>query len=149
MAGLRIRSAAVAAILLAACEEAPLAQLRVAGGSAARGRVLAGDRGCGTCHVIPGVAGAVFWAGPPLSEWARRGWLAGRYPNTPEQLVAWLRDPQAFSPGSAMPDLGLNEVEARDIAGAGRRCRADRPGHVRAGRAPVKANVLYSTIRSD
>jgi cytochrome c1 len=113
---LRIRSAAVAAILLAACEEAPPAQLRVADGSAARGRVLAGDRGCGACHVIPGVAGAVSWAGPPLSEWARRGWLAGRYPNTPEQLVAWLRDPQALSPGSAMPDLGLNAAEARDIA---------------------------------
>lgn len=66
--------------------------------------------------MIPGVRGAVSWAGPPLAEWSRRGWLAGRFSNAPELLVAWLRDPQAMSPGSAMPNLGLGEAEARDIA---------------------------------
>jgi hypothetical protein len=65
---------------------------------------------------VPGVPGAVSWAAPPLSEWARRGWLAGRFPNRPDTLVAWLLDPQAMSPGSAMPNLGLGEGEARDIA---------------------------------
>jgi hypothetical protein len=72
--------------------------------------------GCGACHVIPGVEGAVAWVGPPLMEWARRGYLAGHLPNTPENLVAWLRDPQAIAPGTAMPDLGLSEREARDAA---------------------------------
>lgn len=72
--------------------------------------------GCGACHTIPGVEGAVAWVGPPLMEWARRGYVAGRLPNAPENLVAWLRDPQAISPGSAMPNLGLTEEEARDAA---------------------------------
>lgn len=104
-------------LALAACDgEAPPAALRVAGGDAAQGRVLAAAHGCGACHVIPGVAGAVSWAGPPLAQWARRGWLAGRFPNTGETLVAWLRDPQAMSPGTAMPNLGLEDGEARDIA---------------------------------
>lgn len=103
-------------LTLAACDEAPPAALRVAGGDAQRGRALAAEHGCGACHRIPGVAGAVSLAAPPLEEWARRGWLAGRFPNTPEVMVAWLRDPQALSPGTAMPALGLDEAAARDIA---------------------------------
>lgn len=107
----------LALLLLAGCEEpAPPAHLRVAGGEAARGRVVAQEAGCGSCHVIPGVRGAVSWAGPPLTDWARRGWLAGRFPNAPEVLVAWLRDPQAMSPGTAMPSTGLSEAEARHLA---------------------------------
>lgn len=106
-----------ALLLFAACEEpAPPAHLRIAGADAERGRALITAHGCGSCHVIPGVVGAVAWVGPPLTEWARRGYVGGRMPNAPENLVAWLRDPQAISPGSAMPNLGLTEAEARDAA---------------------------------
>jgi cytochrome c1 len=42
--------------------------------------------------------------------------LAGRLPNGPENLERWLRGPQAVKPGSAMPDLGVTERDARDIA---------------------------------
>jgi len=104
------------ALVLAACDGEPPAQLRVAGGDPERGRAVAMNHGCGACHVIPGVRGATSWAGPPLMEWARRGYLAGHLPNSPENLVAWLRDPQAIAPGSAMPNLGLTEAEARDAA---------------------------------
>ena len=31
-------------------------------------------------------------------------------------LVAWLRDPPAISPGTAMPNLDLTEAQARDMA---------------------------------
>ncbi len=31
-------------------------------------------------------------------------------------MERWLRDPAAFKPGTAMPDLGLGAQEARDIA---------------------------------
>jgi cytochrome c2 len=111
------RSLAVALLALAACEEAePPPHLRIAGAEAGRGAAVIREHGCGACHVIPGVEGAVSWVGPPLTEWARRGYVAGRLPNAPEHLVAWLRDPQAVSPGSAMPNLGLTEVEARDAA---------------------------------
>jgi len=31
-------------------------------------------------------------------------------------MVRWIRGPQRFHPGSAMPDLGVSERDARDIA---------------------------------
>lgn len=37
-------------------------------------------------------------------------------PNTPDQLLNWLRAPQSLKPGDAMPDLGLSDADARDIA---------------------------------
>ena len=102
----------------AACDEAPAPppHLRLAGAEPERGRAAIRAHSCGACHRIPGVEGAVSWVGPPLMEWARRGTIAGRLPNAPENLVAWLRDPQAIAPGSAMPALGLTEAEARDAA---------------------------------
>jgi zinc transporter ZupT len=45
-----------------------------------------------------------------------RGFIAGVLPNTPQNMVRWLRHPQAVSPKSAMPDLGVTEPDARDIA---------------------------------
>ncbi len=111
------RRLVVAALLLAgACDADAPAPLRAAGGDAERGRAVIADAGCGACHVIPGVRGAQSWVGPPLTEWARRGYVGGRLPNTPENLVAWLVDPAAISPGSAMPSLGLTQAQARDAA---------------------------------
>ncbi len=111
------RFAWAASLLLAtACEAEEPAALRVAGGDPARGHAVILASGCGACHVIPGVRGAVAWVGPPLTEWARRGYVGGRLPNAPDNLIAWLRDPQAISPGSAMPAVGLSEAEARDAA---------------------------------
>jgi len=72
--------------------------------------------GCGACHVIPGVTGATGMVGPPLDGWSRRVYIAGNLANTPENLVRWIRYPQAVEPGTAMPDLGVNEADARDIA---------------------------------
>lgn len=107
----------LASLVLGACgEAAPPAELQVAGGDAGRGRLAIAEHGCGACHVIPGIPGAVSWVGPPLMEWARRSYVGGRLPNAPQNLVAFLLDPQAISPGSAMPDLALREAEALDIA---------------------------------
>jgi cytochrome c1 len=36
--------------------------------------------------------------------------------NTPPNLVRWIREPQAVVPGNAMPNMGVSEVDARDIA---------------------------------
>ena len=54
--------------------------------------------------------------GPPLDRYGRRVYIAGRLPNTPENLTAWLRAPQRYEPGGAMPDLGVTDRDARDIA---------------------------------
>ena len=42
--------------------------------------------------------------------------LGGVLPNSPENMVLWLRAPQAFTPHSAMPTLGVPERDARDMA---------------------------------
>lgn len=83
---------------------------------AARGKLAIHQYACATCHVIPGISGAAATVGPPLARMAARGLLSGTLPNTPANLVRWLRDPQRVHPGSAMPDLGLSERDARDIA---------------------------------
>ena len=88
----------------------------VPGGDAARGRVAAGRYGCGSCHVIPGIPGARGRVGPPLTHFGDRSYVAGALPNEPASLVRWIRDPQDVEPGTAMPDLGVTEQDARDIA---------------------------------
>lgn len=88
----------------------------VEGGDAARGEVLMTRYGCGACHEIPGIAGARGTVGPPLHNLADRAYLAGVLSNTPGGLIRWLLNPPAHSPETAMPDLGLNEGEARHIA---------------------------------
>jgi len=87
----------------------------VTGGSPARGRAELGAVGCGSCHEIPGVRGARGLVGPPLGGIADRTMLAGRSPNTPDNMIAWIRDPQAIEPGTAMPNLGVDERTARDM----------------------------------
>lgn len=81
-----------------------------------RGKVAIQQYACPTCHAIPGIVGASKPVGPPLDGMGKRGMLAGILPNTPENMVRWLREPQGVSPESAMPDLGVTERDARDIA---------------------------------
>ena len=72
--------------------------------------------GCGSCHTIPGVDGADGRVGPDLGGIADRWSIAGRLPNTPDNLVRWIMHPQEVDPGTLMPDLGVPEPQARDIA---------------------------------
>lgn len=70
---------------------------------------------CVTCHQIPGVAGANGSVGPPLRGIATRKYIAGVLPNTPDNMMRWLRNPQLIDPRSAMPDLRIREKDIRDI----------------------------------
>jgi mono/diheme cytochrome c family protein len=81
-----------------------------------RGIVALRQYGCATCHRIPGVVGADTPVGPSLAHIARRRFIAGIVVNDPQGLIEWLRRPQALHPGSAMPDLGVTERDARDMA---------------------------------
>jgi mono/diheme cytochrome c family protein len=81
-----------------------------------RGRVAIQQYACPTCHVIPGVRGPDAQVGPPLGGLAERIYLAGVLMNTPRNMIKWLRHPQRINPLSAMPDLGVTERDARDIA---------------------------------
>jgi len=81
-----------------------------------RGIVALRQYGCATCHRIPAVVGADTPVGPPLAHIARRSFIAGAVVNDREGLIRWIRNPQALHPGSAMPDLGVTERDARDMA---------------------------------
>ena len=86
------------------------------GGSASQGRLTIVAYGCGKCHTIPGIHGTNGVVGPPLVALSRRTYIAGNFPNTPENLVHWVMNPQSMKPKTAMPELGLSEQQARDVA---------------------------------
>ncbi len=86
------------------------------GGDPRRGASLLRDYGCSSCHTIPGVAGAVGTVGPPLSRMAARSYVAGRLEHTPANLIRWIRFPRSVDPQTAMPELGVPEQAAKDMA---------------------------------
>lgn len=110
------RLALVLALVLAGCSQPPRASVTVVGGDPERGARVIAQVGCGACHEIPGIRGAAGLVGPPLTHLARRTVIAGVLPNTPEALVRWVRAPQSVVPGNAMPDMGLSDQQARDVA---------------------------------
>ena len=112
---------------LVACEparEQPPSR-QVPGGNETQGRHALARYGCGSCHVIPGVAGAVGLAAAPLDHFAERGFVGGILPNNPDNLVLWIVDPQAVNERTAMPNLGVTERDARDMAAYLYTLRAD------------------------
>ncbi len=86
------------------------------GGNAHVGRHLVYSYGCGSCHVIPGIAEANGVVGPTLQGFASRVYIAGSLTNEPENLFLWVTKPQRVIPGNAMPDLGVTEPQSHDIA---------------------------------
>ena len=108
--------AAVTAIvvLLCGCRDRPA--VAVQGGDAERGREALAGFGCGACHEIHGVVAAHGRVGPPLEHLATRSLIAGELANTADNLVRWIRDPQAIDPGTAMPNLQVSVATARDMA---------------------------------
>ena len=85
-------------------------------GDPAHGQQLIAQYGCGSCHEIPGVDGADGLVGPPLTHFGKRSYIAGQLPNNASNLQRWIEDPPAVEPGTAMPDLGVSSIDARDIA---------------------------------
>ena len=63
---------------------------------------------CTNCHLRS--------VGPDLTHIAsRRTLAAGALENTPENLAAWLRDPDGFKPGSNMPNFKLSDDDVRAL----------------------------------
>lgn len=86
------------------------------GGDAHRGVDVITRYRCGACHYIPGIRNARGMVGPPLMFFGQRTFIAGEVPNSPENLVRWIRSPKSIEPGTAMPELGLSDQDARDVA---------------------------------
>lgn len=85
-------------------------------GKMRQGKIEIDRAACGSCHIIPDVAGADSLAGPPLTAFGDRKYIAGLLPNTPDNLALWIAHPQWGAPGNAMPDMGLSNIQAHDIA---------------------------------
>lgn len=107
---------AIVALLLAACEGDLDKPMPNTGGKPEEGLRIVAEKGCGGCHVIPGVDDAEGTVGPPLTDFAQRTFIAGHLPNTPDNLVKWLMDPPAVAPHTAMPDLELDRNQAEHVA---------------------------------
>ncbi|UCH27404.1 MAG: cytochrome c oxidase subunit II [Trueperaceae bacterium] len=74
-----------------------------------QGRLLFTQKGCATCHTIDGYAEDYSIGKPNFPDLTNFGLRltvpAGWADNTPENLAAWLRDPQEIKPGNRMPTL--------------------------------------------
>jgi cytochrome c len=88
----------------------------VPGGNPTAGRQAVIEYGCHSCHIIPGIIGPQGHVGPPLTNFARRSFVGGVAPNTTDNLILWIQNPQALNPLSAMPALGVTEQDARNMA---------------------------------
>lgn len=81
-----------------------------------RGPALIKRYGCSACHTLPGIAQAARTVGPSLEFVKDQMYIAGTLPNTPENLMLWIQDPQRIRPHTAMPNLKVGADDARDIA---------------------------------
>jgi mono/diheme cytochrome c family protein len=81
-----------------------------------RGRLALTQYACNACHQIEGVTGPATLVGPPLRDLAKRQYIAGKLPNSAANLAQWIQDPQRFHAQTAMPNMGVTESDARDIA---------------------------------
>jgi len=84
------------------------------------GQVIAGRKvfeanACMNCHTITGtIANGKF--GPDLTHLMSRTTIAaGAAPNTPENLLLWVRDPDAIKPGCLMPAMQLDEQDLKPL----------------------------------
>jgi cytochrome c oxidase subunit 2 len=76
---------------------------------AAEGQTVFMHNACINCHTVAGtVANGRF--GPDLTHMASRDTIAsGAIQNTPENLRAWIDNPNSMKPGSLMPAMHLND----------------------------------------
>ncbi len=105
-----------AVLCLASCRNHASPVAAMAAPDVDRGRDAIEHYSCGACHVIDGVANAHGRVGPMLNRFREQTMIAGHLPNTLDNLARWIRDPQAVDSGNAMPNLGIDEPTARDIA---------------------------------
>jgi cytochrome c oxidase subunit 2 len=77
--------------------------------SAAAGRKVFESQACVNCHTVAGTpAHGTF--GPDLTHLMSRSTLAsGAAANTPDNLRAWIADPNTFKPGALMPAMQLSD----------------------------------------
>jgi cytochrome c oxidase subunit 2 len=84
-------------------------------GAAAEGKGVFTKSACVGCHAIQGVSAGAL--GPDLTHFGSRKTLAaGMFPNTVENVTAWIRMPTVMKPGAKMPAVPMTEAEAKALA---------------------------------
>jgi len=83
--------------------------------SVAQGRRIFETEACMNCHTIAGTpAKGTF--GPDLTHLMSRATIAsGAALNTPENLRAWIQDPNTFKPGALMPAMQLSDRQVDQV----------------------------------
>jgi cytochrome c2 len=112
----RFLSLLLCAGALAACSKKPPQTEPITGGDPRAGRALIARYGCASCHQIKGIAHAESQVGPPLDKIRSRGYIAGVLPHSADNLIKWIQHPRQVVPNTAMPELGVSQAEARDMA---------------------------------
>jgi cytochrome c2 len=98
------------------CSKAPPSSEPLTGGNPRTGQQLIARYGCAACHQIKGIANADSKVGPSLKEIRDSSYVGGVLPNSADNLMKWIMHPRAVSPDTAMPELGVTQAEARDMA---------------------------------
>lgn len=102
-------------LLLIACKPPPEQMPPLPLANVENGKQAIERAGCGSCHTIPGIDWPRGKIGPPLDGLAERGLIAGKLPNRPDLLAAYIRNAPALVPGSGMPAIPMSDAEARDV----------------------------------
>lgn len=112
------RHVAVAMMLpvIVACKPSPEQSQFMPTANAAHGKKAIERVGCGSCHVIPGIRWPQGKVGPGLAGLNDRALIAGKLPNRPDVLAAYVRNAPSLVPDSGMPAMPVSETEARNIA---------------------------------
>jgi cytochrome c oxidase subunit 2 len=83
--------------------------------AATTGKAIFAGSACVGCHTVRGVSAGRL--GPDLTHFASRRTLgAGMFPNTPDTVVAWVRNAPALKPGVKMPAFAFTDEQARALA---------------------------------
>ncbi len=83
--------------------------------AAAAGRQVFETEACMNCHTIAGTA-ARGTVGPDLTHLMSRATIAsGTVLNTPQNLHAWIQDPNNFKPGALMPAMQLTDQQLDQV----------------------------------
>lgn len=106
------------ACALAACGPSPETKQAAAdltGGDPDHGKSAIRHYGCVSCHTIDGISSEAL-VGPPLIKMASRSYLAGNLENTPANIAHFIQHPRQVHNDTAMPEMGVTDQDARDIA---------------------------------
>ena len=85
------------------------------GGNPDHGKQAILKYGCASCHTIDGISSESL-VGPPLTRMAGRSYLAGNMQNNAANMVRFIQHPRQVHNDTAMPEMGVAEQDARDIA---------------------------------